>query len=375
MGMWGVKALENDGAADWVDELVESGDRTTLLKPLKSLASTRGPADLDDSIEGLAGAEIIAGSRHEPVRGPTAECRKWVREKGFAPTDAEVKLTIKAVARVRDHSQLADSWRAEERFEPWAAELDRLTARLQQALRTPAPNRTPKPPPARENVAQLVVEYGQTGDPAIRLKLRKALEKLSNVNRPVRTKGYSSLTPLHWVASRGLLDEAQLLISRGANVDSDLPPMARPIGFAIEEKHPAMVTLLMRAGADRNYAVDWAAGSNDARMLRIVCNEGGDFRAKGTLGRSAIHQAALTGADRCVRELISMGSDINEPDNNGDTPLHYAAMFGRTRAVKTLLESGANIHALNSRGQTALDLAREDGFRGVITVLARAAKR
>jgi ankyrin repeat protein len=366
MGTWGVKAFENDGAADWVDDLIESGDRVALLKPLRSIVRKRGSSDLDDSLEGLAAAEMMVAARYEPVRGLSADYKRWVCEKGFVPTDAEIKLALKAVTAVLARSELADSWRAEGRYQEWAVEQRRLLTRLQEALGLPLATREPKSPLKRANVAELVIRYGETKDRSDRAKLGEALKKLADVNRPVHAQGYNSLTPLHWVASRGLLEEAAILIERGAKVDAQLPAMARPIGFAIEEKHYKMVELLMRAGADGEYAMDRAAGSNDIRALRIVCAGGGDFHVKGTLGRSAIHEAALAGADRCVRELAQMGADINEPDNNGDTPLHYAAMFGRTRAVRALLESGAKVHAKNASGQTAMDLAREDGYRGVI---------
>jgi ankyrin repeat protein len=195
------------------------------------------------------------------------------------------------------------------------------------------------------------------------------LAKLKDINRPVGGKGLNSLTPLHWLASRGLVPEARTLVQRGAKIDAELPMMARPIGFAIENNQPLMIHCLLELGADADYAFHYAVESNRPALAEMVYAHAVELEKKGTMDRTAAHSAALSGADRSLALLARLGANLEARDEKGDTPLHYAAMFGELRAVQRLLELKVDVNPVDSEGKTPLDFAIEDDYRSVAGAL------
>ena len=122
-------------------------------------------------------------------------------------------------------------------------------------------------------------------------------------------------TPLHLAAFYGKTDAARLLLDRGADVD------ARGAGWmigpalqsAISGRHPAVVGVLLAAGADPN-----------------------------------------------VRQAL------------GWTPLHGAAHNGDLASTRSLLAAGADPHAVNDEGRSVLELAVEAGDAPTIDVIRAA---
>jgi hypothetical protein len=71
MGTWGYKTFQNDAASDWLYDLEEAKEANFLLKPLQAVNRSRGKPDIDDCLESLAAADVIAGSRssHQKQQG------------------------------------------------------------------------------------------------------------------------------------------------------------------------------------------------------------------------------------------------------------------------------------------------------------------
>ncbi len=122
-------------------------------------------------------------------------------------------------------------------------------------------------------------------------------------------------TPLHYAASYGHKDIAELLLSNRANVDAQdgigrtsLCDAAR--GGRIEE-----VGMLLTAQADVN-----------ARTLR---------------GYTALSAAASYGREDVARLLIDNGANVNAADLDGGTPLHWARVGGYERIEDLLRQHGA----------------------------------
>lgn len=168
------------------------------------------------------------------------------------------------------------------------------------------------------------------------------------------------MTPLHWVASYGLLEEAQLLISRGAMADTQVGCMARPIVFAMQNKHYAMVQYLIEAGADKNYALLNAMQRNEIGIAQKLVARGANLLAQNEAGVTLLHFAAMAGATKSAEWLLRQGLDINARDRIGETPLHCAVAEGNLATVKTLVGCGADLETRNKKGQTPLDMAKAD---------------
>jgi len=97
-------------------------------------------------------------------------------------------------------------------------------------------------------------------------RVRALLDRGAQVNR-------LGWTPLHYAASRGQLEVAQLLIRRKAIINAPSPDGTTPLMMAALSKNEKMVQLLLDAGAEpttRNLsklnAADWAHSANADRL-------------------------------------------------------------------------------------------------------------
>lgn len=163
MGAWGDAVFENDAAGDWLDQLVASGKLTAIDKAL-SFAVTAKPGRLeaDEACEALAGAEVIAAARGHRHADLPDDVKEWLVTSGYAPAEASVALSVKAVERVRDESELAELWAEGEELAAWKRGVRGLLDRLAKPAKAPKPRKAiaaksklpPKPSP-RAAVAAL----------------------------------------------------------------------------------------------------------------------------------------------------------------------------------------------------------------------------
>jgi hypothetical protein len=275
MGTWGYKTFENDGAADWLYDLEEATEPGFLLKPLRAAIRAKGKIDLDDALEGLAAAEILAAARFDPPRDLPRIGRSWVKRMGFVPKDADLNLARGAVEKISKKSELADTWDSEGKFAAWQKEVKRLSQRLATAIKAPIPKREKKPKTQRETLGDLILAVASVRRTHRREELQKKLAKMSNpdalITATIDGKKSNRLTPLQWVASRGLIPEAKILLARGAKVESVLSYMSPPIVFAMDKDHVDMVALLLEAGSDPQKALFSAITDDKSQMIKLDC--------------------------------------------------------------------------------------------------------
>lgn len=355
MGTWGFKTFENDGAADWLYDLEEAEQHEFLFKPIRDALKAKGKIDIDDCLESLAAAEVMAGSRYEPPKDLPRIARSWIKRTAFVAKDADLKLAIRAVEKICKKSELKDTWESEGKLTPWLKEVKELSKRLANALRSTAPQRKAKV--RRQTLAELIIAVGSGAESSRRGELQQKLAKLPNPDRPVGGKGLNSLTPLHWVASQGMFPEAKLLLERGASVNIKISCMSPPIVFAMDNNHKEMVALLLQAGADRQKALFNAISGNQLEMMKLILAAGADLEAKTDGGWNAILWAAYQGSAKALKWLLEKGARLDSVTELGNTPLHEAAEGSHLDAVKLLVARGAELNAVNLAGKTALNLA------------------
>lgn len=149
------------------------------------------------------------------------------------------------------------------------------------------------------------------------------------------------MTALHWAATKGDVELAQMLLYAGANVKASTRLGAfTPLMMASKAGHPAMIAALLKGGAE----VD----------------------AKTSAGATPLMMAAASGQAEAVRLLLDAGADVNAKDTAMEqTALMVAAALNRVDAMKVLLAQKADIKAatkvVDLAGLTSPD---EESFQG-----------
>lgn len=195
----------------------------------------------------------------------------------------------------------------------------------------------------------------------------------------------------------------RLLLERGK------PPLEQIkycLGRATDFEYPEHIALLLAAGADPNFRINWDGQrthlhkavylDRSVEIVRMLIDAGSDVNAIDESGISVLRCAVRNGnapvvallRSRGAREdgvneadarrggpitlclaamrddvatidrLLDGGADVNAPAAPDQTPpLHWAAWRGRLNAVRRLVERGADIHWVNSYGGAALGTA------------------
>lgn len=87
------------------------------------------------------------------------------------------------------------------------------------------------------------------------------------------------------------------------------------------------------------------------------------------LGRTLLHNAAISGNERFVEVLVALKIDLDAKDNDGCTAMHLAARMGNINIVNKLIESGANVNISNKTKWTALTYACDRCYEGIVILL------
>lgn len=195
----------------------------------------------------------------------------------------------------------------------------------------------------------------------------------------------------------------RLLLERGK------PPLQQIkycLGRATDFEYPQHIALLLAAGADPNFRINWDGErtqlhkavylDRSIEIIRMLVDAGGEVNAVDERGISVLRSAVrndnaqviallrshgarddgVSEADaRCgdpmtlcvaagrddlatIDRLLDGGADVNAPAAPDQTPpLHWAAWRGRFNAVRRLVERRADVHWVNTYGGTALGTA------------------
>ncbi len=218
------------------------------------------------------------------------------------------------------------------------------------------------------------------------------------------------LTPLHWAATRGYREVAEILIVHGANVTADRTDahcnvVGTPLHCAAFMGHIEVARVLIANGARVNYismvgydmvggtALHQAARGGRAAIAKLLIGAGADPNAKGYKDKTALHYASSA---ETARVLLQNSADAAARDADGHGPLYYAvrsvrpgvarelvaggarptlhsaAMTGDAGAVELLIGRDANVNCRDMLGRTPLFLAADK--RTAETLLHNGAK-
>ena len=159
----------------------------------------------------------------------------------------------------------------------------------------------------------------------------------------------------------GAIGEVERLLTAGAAVNERAPLVGNsddgytPLGIAAREGTPALVRVLLDAGADPR-------------------------RATGLMRGTPVHEAAYFGRTEVLRTLTAPAGRAGTPTPNLDaqgpynglTALHDAVWHGHLAAVRVLVEAGARLDLTTHAGHTPRELALHYGYEELAHFLAEA---
>jgi ankyrin repeat protein len=135
--------------------------------------------------------------------------------------------------------------------------------------------------------------------------------------------------PIHDAAKSGDLDQVQLLIVQGVDVNEK----------ATRDETPLIIASLAGNGEIVNY----------------LLQRGANINARNASGMTSLHAAAYAGHSDIVSLLVAKGADINDASNRFVvTPLHLASEENNTGTVQTLLNLGADVTVVEINGYSAM---------------------
>jgi ankyrin repeat protein len=148
----------------------------------------------------------------------------------------------------------------------------------------------------------------------------------------ISLKDASGNSPLHLAAALGSLPITELLLSKGADINSTNTELNTPLHAAVQNGRDEVAHLLIKKGAD--------------------------LEKHNALGYTPLHLAALLKRRAIAEALISKGADLESKSNQGYTPLGLIARTTESDEVaELLLQKGANINARDAAGRTPLNNA------------------
>ena len=195
--------------------------------------------------------------------------------------------------------------------------------------------------------------------------------------------GYSQRVPrqitgAHLAAYFGLTEMMSTLIKKGYQLDCKDTNGRTPLSWATENGREAMVELLLERGADleskdAEYGqtpLSWAAENGHEAVVKLLLERGADVDSKNEWGRTPLSWAAENGHEAVVELLLERGADLESKDQSfGQTPLSWAAENGHEGVVELLLERGAELESKSHSGRTPLSWAADNGREAVVKLL------
>ncbi|KAF9223939.1 hypothetical protein BS17DRAFT_126875 [Gyrodon lividus] len=192
------------------------------------------------------------------------------------------------------------------------------------------------------------------------------LERFLDRNAPLPKDGTN---PLLYAAHFDKAQHAQVLLSRGASVNSDgwvvnEPRRALPLDIAVEHGHCEVVSLFLAEGSrvpERLFEIslpppnpgEMAPSLHERISLRVVRSllrtdefaewattcEDKQLLLHGVFQRATVMEEEAIIVD-ITRRLIQVGCDPSAPNDDGKTPLYAAVVGGHVSVVEYLFSTG-----------------------------------
>lgn len=178
-------------------------------------------------------------------------------------------------------------------------------------------------------------------------------------------------TPLHWSIKRGHLPCLKLLLN-GTETRIDNAKRTALIYAAQRGSLPCVEYLIgiganLTTESLGLNALHWASHRNHTEIVEVLLYKGAKIdtpiSSGKEIGKTALHLAARAGNLATLKILIAKGANLEARCDNIFTPLYDAAIYGNIDVVKFLVQEGAIIHlrgiVAEMKKQVAIDEQEE----------------
>jgi ankyrin repeat protein len=199
--------------------------------------------------------------------------------------------------------------------------------------------------------------------------------------KPKYSQGFPKrIVGLHLAAYFGLHEALPYLILRQEDVDLADEYGRTPLCYASMNGHQAVVQLLLNRGADIESKDNqtgqtpllWAVEKGHEAVVQVLLDKGANIESRDIQnGRTPLIWAINNGHEAIVQLLLAMGANIESEDiQTRGTPLMWAVRSGHEGIIRLLLEWGANIESRAIQTErTPLIWAVGDGHEAIVQLL------
>jgi len=317
----------------------------------------------------FAGDESEVNTKAEQHFEKANELRK-VADHDAAITEYEKAISLSPKSKIAQNAQY---WIGQSHFQAGRLEFQKLIDEH------PSSTIAPSTKQMMERVQQTkkdksLIEAAEKGDV-------EQLELLISRGANVNVKDQKGMTPLHLAAKEGHEDIAEILISKGANINAIYGEWGVPLHLAAREGHAEVAELLIDKGTDVNAhgpyghtSLQYATNHGHVNVIELLISKGADIEARDNWDTTPLIAAARWNHPELVKLLLDRGANIEARTTSGETTLMAAAGANNPEAVKLLLDRGADIEARSSRGYTPLiAAARANSLEAAKLLLKRGA--
>ena len=134
MGSWDVSSFGNDGASDWLDELLHAKGADRIFRALLAAGNIKAQDYLQvpECECAIAAAELVAAGAGRPSPTLPPKASQWLQERSFTAGAEIVDLALRVVERVAKNSELKEVWDDTDSAQEWYGIIEDLQTRLRE---------------------------------------------------------------------------------------------------------------------------------------------------------------------------------------------------------------------------------------------------